>query len=66
MATGRNKLFELAKENGYSLKRTKGGHKIYEDKNGNILVIPFNSTEVTTGMAKKIERDIRNNKNRRF
>lgn len=64
MCNNRNKLFDLAKENGYSFKRQSGSHRIYEDKNGNILVIPFHSGEITTGLTKKIERDIRNNKNR--
>lgn len=62
MANNRNKMFDLAKKEGYILKRTKGSHYIYENEDGNILVIPFHSGEVTTGMIKKVEKDIRSNK----
>lgn len=62
MANNRNKMFDLAKKEGYTLKRTKGSHYIYENEDGNILVIPFHSGEVTTGMIKKVEKDIRSNK----
>lgn len=62
MANNRNKMFELAKQEGYTLKRTKGSHYIYENEEGMILVIPFHSGEVTTGMIRKIERDIERNK----
>lgn len=64
MANNRNKMFDLAKKEGYTLKRTKGSHYIYENEHGNILVIPFHSHEVTTGMIRKIEKDIRTNKSR--
>lgn len=62
MANNRNKMFDLAKKEGYTLKRTKGSHYIYENEDGNILVIPFHSGEVTTGMIKKVEKDIMSNK----
>ena len=64
MSNNRNKMFDLAKKEGYTLKRTKGSHYIYSDEHGNILVIPFHSGEVTTGMIKKVEKDIRSNKRR--
>lgn len=62
MANNRRKMFDLAKEEGYTLKRTSGSHYIYSDEHGNILVIPFHSHEVTTGMIRKVEKDIRSNK----
>ena len=64
MANNRSKMFELAKKEGYTLKRTKGSHYIYENEEGMILVIPFHSHEVTTGMIRRVERDIENNKRR--
>lgn len=64
MANNRSKMFELAKKEGYTLKRTKGSHYIYENEEGMILVIPFHSHEVTTGMIRRVERDIESNKRR--
>lgn len=64
MANNRNKLFELAKKEGYTLKRTSGSHYIYENEEGMILVIPFHSREITTGMIKRVEKDISSNKRR--
>lgn len=64
MSNNRNKMFDLAKKEGYTLKRTSGSHYIYENEEGMILVIPFHSREVTTGMIHRIEKDIRSNKNR--
>lgn len=64
MANNRNRLFDLARENGYKFKRQTGSHVIFTNDSGKIVVIPFHSHEITTGMIKKIEKDIRNNKNR--
>lgn len=62
MANNRNRMFDLAKENGYERKRVNGSHYVYQNEDGKILVIPFHSHEVTTGMIRKIERDIERNK----
>lgn len=62
MATNRRKLFKLAEENGYKFKSCNGSHYKYEDENGQILIIPFNSIEVTKGMIHKVEKDIERNK----
>ena len=65
MANNRRKMIELAEENGYKFKSQKGSHRKYQDDEGNILIIPITSVEVTTGMVHKIERDIRNNATRK-
>ena len=64
MSNNRKQLFDMAKQEGYTLKRTKGSHYIYENEEGMILVIPFHSHEVTTGMIRRVERDIESNKRR--
>ena len=62
MANNRNKMFDLAKENGYERKRVNGSHYVYQNEDGKILVIPVHRHEVTTGTIRKIERDIERNK----
>ena len=64
MSNNRKQLFDMAKQEGYTLKRCKGSHYIYENEEGMILVIPFHSHEVTTGMIRRVERDIESNKRR--
>lgn len=62
MANNRKQLFDLAKKEGYVLKSTRGSHYKYENEEGMVLIIPFHSGEITTGMIKRVERDIRSNK----
>lgn len=62
MANNRRQLFELAKAEGYELKSAKGSHYKFENEHGMVLIIPFHSHEVTTGMIRRVERDIRSNK----
>ena len=62
MSNNRNKMFDMAKQEGYTLKRCKGSHYIYENEDNKILVIPFHSGEVTSGMINKVKKDIERNK----
>ena len=64
MANNRRQLFELAKAEGYELKSAKGSHYKFENEHGMVLIIPFHSHEVTTGMIRRVERDIESNKRR--
>lgn len=64
MANNRSKMFDMAKKEGYALKSTKGSHYKFENEHGMVLIIPFHSHEVTTGMIRRVERDIESNKRR--
>lgn len=62
MANNRRKMFDMAKAEGYELKSTNGSHYKFQNEDGKVLIIPFHSQEVTTGMIKRVERDIERNK----
>ena len=59
MSNNRMDLFRLAEKSGYEYKRCNGSHYIYQNKKGKIVVIPYCSKEITIGMRRKIEKDIR-------
>lgn len=62
MSNNRKQLFDMAKQEGYVLKSTKGSHYKFENEHGMVLIIPFHSHEITTGMTHRIEKDIERNK----
>lgn len=58
--TDRKELEQLARNNGFELKRKTGSHKIYENEDGKVTVIASHSYDIGKGMSHKIQKQILN------
>ena len=56
--TDRHELEELAKANGFRLKRITGSHHVYENAEGKVTVIPMHSTDIGLGLSHAIQKQI--------
>lgn len=59
--TDRKELEQLARNNGFELKRQTGSHRIYENENGKVTVIADHTYDIGKGMSHKIQKQILNN-----
>lgn len=59
--TDRKELEQLARNNGFELKRQTGSHRIYENENGKVTVIASHSYDIGKGMSHEIQKQILNN-----
>lgn len=56
--TDRKELEQLARNNGFELKRQTGSHRIYENENGKVTVIASHSYDIGKGMSHEIQKQI--------
>lgn len=56
--TDRKELEQLAMDNGFEFKRQTGSHRIYENENGQVTVIPFHGKDINVGLAYEIQKQI--------
>ena len=59
--TDRKELEQLARNNGFELKRQTGSHRKYEDANGKVVVVPIHSCDIGKGLSHEIQKQILNN-----
>lgn len=59
--TDRKELEQLARNNGFELKRQRGSHRIYENEDGKVTVIASHSYGIGKGMSHEIQKQILNN-----
>lgn len=58
--TSTRKMQQVITDSGYSFKRQNGtSHRVYENENGNVVVLPIHSTDLGVGLAYSIQKALK-------